>query len=111
MKLEVHERLLLLSLLPKEGDYAALKTIRRARESLSFSPTEQKELEMKNDITADGKPQVTWNSTKAAESVKDVPVDEYTTNVIRDALAELNKKKKLEDKHMSVYEKFIITYK
>ena len=40
MRLEVHERLALLTLLPSEGDYSALKTIRRAKEMLSFTPEE-----------------------------------------------------------------------
>ena len=42
MKLEVHERLALLTLFPKDGDYAALKTFRRAKEMLSFTPEEMK---------------------------------------------------------------------
>ena len=40
MILDVHERLALISLLPAQEDYKALKTIRRAREMLSFTPDE-----------------------------------------------------------------------
>lgn len=110
MRLEVHERLALLTLLPGEGDYAALKTIRRAREMLSFSPEEMTFYEIKSAVGADGKPQTNWSSRKAAEAVKDVPVDEYTVNVIREKLAAMNKTRKLTEQYMSVYEKFILDY-
>ena len=111
MKLEVHERLALLTLLPNEGDYAALKTIRRAREMISFTPGEMEFYEIKSVTGPDGRPQTQWSSAKAAEAVKDCPVDEYTMNVIRDKLADLNKRKKLTEQYMSVYDKFVIAYR
>src|SRR3990167_591510 len=111
MRLEVHERLALLTLLPAEGDYAALKTIRRAKEMLSFTPDEMNFYEIKNVPGADGKLQTQWSSAKAAEEIKDCPVDEYTMNVIRDRLADLSKRKKLTEQYMSVYEKFVVAYK
>jgi len=36
MKLSVIERLMLLQLLPKEGDFATLRTIRETREAVAF---------------------------------------------------------------------------
>lgn len=110
MKLDVHERIVCLSLLPAQGDYAALKTIRRAKEMLSFSPQELEFFELKNITTPEGKPQVVWNKDKANQAIKDIPVDEYTTNLIRNALAELNKKRNLTEEHMSIYDKFVIAY-
>ena len=107
--LEVHERLALLQLLPQEGDYKALKTIRRAKEMLSFTPEEQKIMEMKNKVV-DGKPQLTWNAGKVNEIAMDVPIDEYITNLFRVALAELNNKGKLTEQTMSLYEKFVVMY-
>ena len=109
MILEVHERLALLQLLPQEGDYKALKTIRRAKEMLSFTPEEQKIMEMKNNVV-DGKPQLTWNAGKVNEIAMDVPIDEYITNLFRVALAELNNKGKLTEQTMSLYEKFVVMY-
>ena len=110
MKLEVHERLALITLFPKEGDYASLKTIRRAKEMLSFTPEEVEFYELKTITGADGKPSTNWNPRKASEQVKDCPVDEWTTNLFRSKLAEMNQKKKLTDEFMSVYEKFVVTY-
>jgi len=111
MKLQVHERLALLALLPKEGDYAALKTIRRAREMLSFTADEMKFYEITSTVDAAGKPQAHWSAKKDAEAILDAPVDEYTTNVIRDKLAALNKQKKLTEEYMSIYEKFVVDYR
>jgi hypothetical protein len=110
MKLEVHERLALLNILPKEGDYAALKTIRRNREGISFTPEEIAFYELVSQPNAAGTMQTTWNSTRAAEKVKDVPLDEYTTNVIRDKLQEMSKKHKLTDEYFSLFEKFVVMY-
>lgn len=111
MLLEVHERMVLVGLLPKEGDYAALKSIRRAREMLSFTPEEISFLEMKTVPGVDGKPVTQWSNEKAASNVKDCPIEEYIFGVLRDALADMNKKKKLSDQYVSVYEKLVVTYK
>lgn len=110
MKLEVHERIALLNILPKEGDYAALKTLRRAREMLSFTPEEIKLYEITSSVGANGIPQTSWSSQKAAENIKDCPVDEYTTNLIRESLQTMSKKHKLTDEYYSLYEKFIVMY-
>lgn len=111
MKLEVHERIALLTLLPKEGDYAALKTIRRAREMLSFTPEEIKFYEIATTPDANGKLQTHWSTQKNAEAILDAPIDEYTTNIIRDKLAAMSKAKKLTEEHMSIYEKFVVDYR
>ncbi len=111
MKLEIHERLALLSLLPKEGDYAALMTIRRAKEMLSPSPEEMEFVEMKQTTTPDGKPQVSWSNEKAASAIKDCPIDEYTTNLFREKLSDMSHKKKLTEQYISVFEKFVAMYR
>ncbi len=105
MKLEVHERMALLPLLPGEGTYSSLKAIRRAREMISFTPEEVKFYEL---TTADGTTQ--WNTAKANEQIADVPVEEYITNVIRDKLVEINRKEKLTEAQLSIYDKFVVLY-
>jgi hypothetical protein len=98
-------------LLPTEGDYAGLKTIRRAREMLSFTPEEIKFYEIKQAPGPDGRNQTQWSSARAAEQIKDCPVDEYTVNVIRAKLADMSNAQKLTEQYMSVYEKFVIDYR
>ena len=111
MLLEVHERLVLTTLLPKKGDYAALKTLRRAQEMIAFTPDEITFYEIRNGINPEtGKSQVQWNQQRASEQVKDIPIDEYITNLVRNKLAEMDRKGELTSEFMSVYEKFVIIY-
>ena len=111
MKLEVHERIALVGLLPSEENYEGLKELRIARESFSFSPDEMTAYEMKTVKNDQGQPVTQWNSAKAAEQIKDIPVSEYITNKIRKALADIEKKGKLNENLLSVYEKFVVMYR
>lgn len=49
MLLSVHDRLMLLSLLPREGNFTNLKLLRKAREALSFNETENKALNVREE--------------------------------------------------------------
>ena len=77
---------------------------------IGFTPEEIKLYELSSGAGPDGKPQTSWNSQPAAENIKECPIDEYTTNVIRNALQEMSKKHKLTDEYYSLYEKFIVMY-
>lgn len=106
MILEVQERLALLELLPREGDFAAIKTLRRAREMISFNVDENNDLEFEQR----GEGMLVWNVEKGAEMVRDIPVDEWTTNKVREILINLSNQEKLTDMHFALYEKFVIQY-
>ncbi len=106
MLLEVNERLSLMELLPREGDYAAIKTIRRAREMISFTPEENKELKFE----VKGNNILVWDIPAGEKMVRDIPVDEWTSNTIRDILINLSNEKKLTDMHYSLYVKFVVNY-
>ena len=85
MKLEIHERLTLLDLLPKQGDYAELQALRKAREIFSFTQDEIDFYEMK--LGDDNKWH--WDGTKAYKRVHDAPIEQYLVETIRKALAEM----------------------
>ncbi len=106
MKLEIHERLALLELLPKTGDYVALKTIRRAREMIGITPKEQDKLEFR-EIEVQGQARLNWNREVAEDMTVDVPIDEWTTEKIREILVELNNQEEIADKTFTLYEKFV----
>jgi len=95
-------------MLPAEGKYEALKTIRRQRESLSFDPEEIKTLGLTSNTNPDGTVASTWDGSKAPQVVKDIPIDEYMTNFFRKKLAEIEGEGKLNESLMSIYEKFVI---
>lgn len=115
MELNAFHRLILLNVLPKEGDFTTLKIVRKLREDLSFSEEEHKELQFKrpgesykdNDgiekIVPPG--QMVWN--RAADVPKDITIGEKAADVIVSVLKKLDKDKKLQDQHFDVYSKFV----
>ena len=105
MNLTVQERFLLGELLPKEESYAGMTEIYKLKIHLSISEEEVKAIELVKDSNG-----VRWNPEKATEVIKDVPMGEWITNIIRDNLREKNEKRKLQEKHMSLYEKFVVDY-
>ena len=101
MKLTVFERLILLNILPKEGNFVTLKIVRKLREDLSFNEKEIKEL----DLKVDDKGNATWNPAK--DKGKEIEIGGQANKIIVEALEKLNKDNKLTESHLSVYEKFI----
>lgn len=104
MKLSIVERLLLLEMLPKQGDFAALKELRQAKEVVSFTGAELVEHEIVND---NGR--VSWK-VESDEYEIDIPLSAWITSQIQDQLRKLNDEKKLQDNHFTLYEKFIVSY-
>jgi len=101
IELTVMERLVLLNILPKEGDFTTIKLLRKLRENLSFDEDEHKKL----NFVQDGG-QVRWN--QEALSNKRIQIGEKQSDIIHDALKKLNDEKKLMDEHFSLYEKFVV---
>lgn len=100
MELGVFDRLILLNILPKEGDFTTLKIIRELRETLSFTEAEHKALQFKQE-----EGNIRWQTE--ADKPKEIKIGEKATDVIVGVLKDLNDKKKLTDQHFSLYEKFI----
>lgn len=100
MELSVLERLMAIGVLPAEGDYATLKILNQLRLSLSFSEKEYEEFGIVGDVENN---RTTWTTDGVAE----IPFGEKATDIIVDALKEMNRKKTLRADMMSLYEKFI----
>ena len=100
MILSVYDRLILLNIMPKEGDFTTLKIVRKLREDLSFSEDEHKALEFKNENG-----NVQWK--QAGDIPKDVQIGEKATDLIVEVLKKLDKEKKLQESHYGLYESFI----
>lgn len=101
MELGVFDRLILLNILPKEGDFTTLKIIRTMREDLSFNEEEHKALEFK--FEDDGR--VLWK--RDADVQRDINFGEKATDIIVEVLKKLNNDKKLTEQHFSLYSQFI----
>jgi hypothetical protein len=102
MNLSVLERLVVLKVLPKEGDYATLKILTNLRMSLSFTEEEIKTWEIASDL-------LTGRTTWKVEGVAEIPIGEKATDIVVASFKRLDKEKKLSVEDMSTYEKFILT--
>ena len=103
MKLNVRDRVILLSVLPREGDILSLKILRKLREDLSFSEDEQRLFEFKQDLE---RGQVSWDP-KCTDAEKEVMIGVRGLEIVKEALEELNKQKKLHVDMLELYEKFV----
>ena len=100
MELLAGERLVLLSVLPKEGNFTTIKVVRELREGLSFNEEEHKVYAFKQEGDF-----VIWNKEK--DTPKEVKIGEKANDIIKEALKKLNEEKKLRDEHIGLYEKFV----
>ncbi len=106
MKLTVGERLTLLGLLPDESNFAGVKEIFRLRTLLGLTDEESATIEVVP--LPDGR--IQWDQEKALGLIKDIPMGEWITEVIRGELRDLDKDYQLRVEVMSLYEKFILDY-
>jgi len=103
MKLRIGERLILLGILPNEGNFATLKIVRKLQAELSFDEKEFKEY----SIVQEGD-KVNWSAKKDIEKPKDVVIGEKANDIIFEALKKLDNENKLTQDHFSLCEKFNI---
>jgi hypothetical protein len=100
MNLSVLDRLLLLNILPQEGDITSIRIIRKLREDLSFSEQEHKDFAIEH---TEG--QVKWDAKTAVD--KDVVLGPKAQVFVADVLKKLSTDKKLTEQHLALYEKFV----
>jgi len=100
-KLNIVERLGILSILPKEGNYVTLRIIRELQNNLSFTEKEIKDWEIK----AEGQ-KISWNPDKVSSI--EIEIGDKASEIIREALKTLDKQNKLTQELFSLYEKFVI---
>jgi hypothetical protein len=114
MKLNVLERTQILQILPTEGDFTILRVLQDIQRSVGFSDEEHKEFNIRR--SAD---KVSWGpeegkseaeNEKYAEAIakeKEIELGVKATEIIKDALLDLDKKKKLTPVQFTLYEKFV----
>lgn len=128
MQLNVLERLCLLEVVPKEGDFVTLKLVRKLRESLSFSEAEIKQIDFNQNWKCpkcqkvDSSPNapkcecgsymilagsMTWDAQKGESVLKEIHLGEKMMSICVDALKKLDADKKLTENYFSLYEKVI----
>lgn len=102
MNLNVFDRLILLNVLPHEGDVTTLKIVRKLREDLSFTEEEHKVLQFKQDGG-----NIRWQLD--GDIPKEISIGEKAHDVISGVFKALNESKppKLKEEHLSLYERFV----
>ena len=99
MELTVIERLLLLKLLPEQGNLTTLRIVRDMQGALSFSEDEHKALQFTND----GR-ELKWKAE--AGVVKDVEFGPKAKEIVNAGLRKLNNGNQLTMDHLSLCDKF-----
>lgn len=102
MKLNLHDRLIFLSLLPREENFSTMRIIRKVSKDLGITDEEYKEYEVKQ--LENGK--ISFDPVKGQEE-KEFEIGEVAIHLIKTALEKLDKEKKLVQEHLSIYEKFV----
>ncbi len=134
MKLSVIERISVQGLLPDRGTYTNLKLLRVAREALSFTEKENKVLKFRiegekthweSNVLIDKETKqpikgsreivmrIVNNNPDKFEMVPtvdevDIKLGGVVTKMIAEALRKLETTEKLEERHFSLYEKFVV---
>jgi len=105
IKLNVGERLVAMGILPQQESYATLRVMRELKEKkLGINAEEFKEFEVKETETPEGV-RATWGKKGFEE--RPIKFMDREIEIIKDALLKLDKEKKLENKHYSLYDKFV----
>jgi hypothetical protein len=107
MILNINERLIILNILPQEGNILTLRILRKLKENLSFTEEEHKDLK----LTVNPNNTISWRTVndedKPILQEKEFDIGDKASDLIKEALKKLDEDKKLTEGHMSVYDKFI----
>jgi len=106
MKLNIAERITLLSILPVEGSIVALRILNELRNALGFTEQEIKKFGIKNTVSPEGGALITWNPAMTNVS-KDVEIGEVARGIIVSRLKELDGMQRLHVSMVPIYEKFV----
>lgn len=100
MELSVGERLVLMMVLPPNGDLVTMKIVQKLRGDLGFDEGEIERFGIRNE-----EGQVLWDGDKA--EAKDIEIGPKAMEVVVRSLRELSEKKQLTLQHLPLCEKFM----
>ena len=100
VKLSILERVTLLGILPSMENYATIKVVSDLHNMIGIGDKEAKAIDFK--VEGD---RVVWDPKKEKE--KEFDFGKFETDVITSALEDLDKQKKLEARHITLWDKFV----
>lgn len=98
MELDVGERIVLLSILPSEGDITTIRLVHELKQALSFTEEEHKELNFRTEDD-----QVFWDK----ETTREIPMGPKVQVLIAGELEKLSEEGGLKEDHLPLYDKFV----
>lgn len=101
LELGVFERLLILNLLPPEGDFTTLRIIRDLKRELSFSEEELAVLQFEQSES-----DIKWNR-EGGDIKKTVTFGDKAQALIRESLGRLSETKKATEAHLRIADLFL----
>jgi hypothetical protein len=99
MLLNVQERLVLLNLLPAEGDLTTLRIVRELESAIGFTEAEHSVLQFKKEAE-----QVSW---QPGVNPVDIPIGHRAFALLSEQFKALDERKKLTLGQLPLYERFI----
>ena len=103
MKLFVKERILLLNILPKEGNAITLRIVKGFAEDIGLSADEIEKYSVVTDVESG---MVNWN--RDADDGKDIEFSAAARGIITDAWKKLDNEKKLTLDMLPLHERFML---
>lgn len=101
VSLSLIERVILLSILPAEGNITTIRVIQKLKENVGFDEEELIKYNIKFNEN-----RITWNSEYTNVS-KDVEFGQIGIDMIVKALKTLDESGKVTEQHLSLFDKFI----
>jgi len=106
MIVTIAERLVLLGILPREGDVLTIKVIRDLKDEIAFS--DQELVDLKLEQVDEGRRTV-WDAEAAEKHKKDIDFGTKGVEIIKETLQNLDAKKILSIEALPLWEKFVET--
>jgi hypothetical protein len=103
--LNTSDRLSISSILPRTGDITTLRIVRDLERDLGFTEAEHAELKFREKTQEANDGRIHW--VPDADHVKEIVIGPRAFAIISDALAALDKQKKLPFELMGLYERFV----
>jgi len=102
MKLQMRDRLVLLNILPAEGDITTIKIVHRLKMELAPSEKEVADYNIKQENG-----QVIWDDAREKKiGAQEKKIGAKAYSIIEEAFEKLNKEKKLTEGHLETFLKF-----
>jgi len=105
MKFTAQQRIVLLGMMPREGEYFNILKQREVRETLAFDDSEQKTIETET-VFVPGGSLTNWKKVDKAVTLKAIDVGEWLAGHFRSELKKQYDEKKLREDTIDLYDLF-----